>query len=101
MHSSRPAFLGLIATWASGSKTSPFQFPSDVPPAFFCHAENDKTAPIDLPKAVAGLIEAQGVATKLDFYATGAHSSCHPGDASMEGRNWPDKFWPWVQAVVP
>jgi acetyl esterase/lipase len=100
-HSSRPAFLGLMATWALGSKTSPFQFPSDVPPAFFCHAENDKTAPIELPKAVAALIEAQGAVTKLDFYATGAHSSCHPGDPTMEGRNWPDKFWPWVQTVVP
>jgi acetyl esterase/lipase len=100
-HSSRPAFLGLMATWASGSKTSPFQFPSDVPPAFFCHAENDKTAPIDLPKAVEALIRAQGAATKLDFYATGGHSTCHPGDASMEGHDWPEKFWPWVQTTVP
>lgn len=100
-HSSRPAFIGLMATWASGSKTSPFQFPSDVPPAFFCHAEDDKTAPIELPKAVEALIKAQGAATLLDFYATGAHSTCHPGDASMEGRNWPEKFWPWVQGAVP
>jgi acetyl esterase/lipase len=100
-HSSRPAFIGSMATWAFGSKTSPFKFPSDVPPAFFCHAQDDKTAPIDLPKAVEALIRAQGAATKLDFYATGAHSTCHPGDASMEGHNWPDKFWPWVQAAVP
>jgi endo-1,4-beta-xylanase len=99
-HSSRPAFIGSMATWAMGAKTSPFTFPNDVPPAFFCHAENDKTAPIELPKAVEALIRAQGVATKLDFYATGAHSTCHPGDASMEGRNWPDKFWPWVQTVI-
>jgi acetyl esterase/lipase len=99
-HSSRPAFIGSMATWAMGAKTSPFTFPSDVPPAFFCHAENDKTAPIELPKAVEALIRARGAATKLDFYATGAHSTCHPGDASMEGRNWPDKFWPWVQAVI-
>lgn len=98
-HSSRPAFIGSMATWAMGSKTSPFKFPSDVPPAFFCHAENDKTAPIELPKEVEALIRAQGAATKLDFYATGAHSTCHPGDASMEGHNWPDKFWPWVQAL--
>ena len=99
-HSSRPAFIGSMATWAMGSKTSPFKFPSDVPPAFFCHAQDDKTAPIELPKAVEALIRAQGAATKLDFYATGAHSTCHPGDASMEGHNWPDKFWPWVQAAL-
>ena len=99
-HSSRPAFIGSMATWAMGAKTSPFTFPRDVPPAFFCHAENDKTAPIELPKAVEALIRAQGAATKLDFYATGAHSTCHPGDASMEGHNWPDKFWPWVQGVI-
>jgi len=98
--SSRPAFIGSMATWAMGSKTSPFKFPSDVPPAFFCHAEDDKTAPIELPKAVAAQIQAQGVATQLDFYATGGHSTCHPGDLSMEGHNWPDKFWPWVQAVL-
>jgi acetyl esterase/lipase len=99
-HSSRPAFIGSMATWAFGSKTPPFKFPSNVPPAFFCHAENDKTAPIDLPKAVAALIAAQGAETKLDFYATGAHSTCHPGDVSMEGHNWPDKFWPWVQSII-
>lgn len=99
-HSSRPAFLGLMATWAMGATSSPFKFPSDVPPAFFCHAEDDNTAPIALPKAVEALIRAQGAATKLDFYATGAHSSCHPGDPTKEGHNWPDKFWPWVQTVV-
>jgi acetyl esterase/lipase len=99
-HSSRPAFIGSMATWAMGSKTSPFKFPADVPPAFFCHAQDDKTAPIELPKAVEAQIRAQGAATKLDFYATGAHSTCHPGDLSMEGHDWPNKFWPWVQGVV-
>lgn len=100
-HSSRPAFIGLMATWAFGSKTSPFEFPSDVPPAFFCHAEDDRTAPIDLPRAIEALIKAQGSSTQVDFYATGAHSTCHPGDSSMPGHDWPEKFWPWVQAAVP
>jgi acetyl esterase/lipase len=100
-HDSRPAFVGSMATWSFGSSTSPFTFPNDVPPAFFCHAQDDTTAPIALPQAVEAQIKAKGVSTQLDFYASGAHSTCHPGDASMEGHDWPDKFWPWVQAGLP
>lgn len=100
-HSSRPAFVGSMATWAFGSKTSPFAFTSDVPATFFCHAEDDDGAPIDLPKAVEAQIRAQGAATLLDFYPTGGHSTCHPGDSSVAGHDWPDKFWPWVQGIPP
>jgi predicted esterase len=97
--SSRPAFVGSMATWAFGSKTSPFAFTSDVPATFFCHAEDDDGAPIDLPKAVEAQIKAHGAATFLDFYPTGGHSTCHPGDSSVAGHDWPDKFWPWVQGI--
>ena len=100
-HSSRPAFVGSMATWSFGASTSPFTFPSDVPPTFFCHAQDDGTAPIALPQAVEAQIKAKGAATQLDFYATGAHSTCHPGDPAMEGHNWPDKFWPFIQTAVP
>jgi hypothetical protein len=99
--SSRPAFVGSMSTWSFGSSTSPFTFPADVPPAFFCHAQDDTTAPIALPKAVELQIKAKGAATLLDFYATGGHSTCHPGDPTMAGHDWPNKFWPWVQAAVP
>jgi endo-1,4-beta-xylanase len=99
--SSRPAFIGSMSTWSFGASTSPFTFPSGVPPAYFCHAQDDTIAPIALPKAVEAQIRAKGVATMLDFYATGGHSTCHPGDLSMPGHDWPNKFWPWVHAALP
>jgi acetyl esterase/lipase len=98
--SSRPAFVGSMSTWAFYKPESPFTFPSDVPPTFFCHAENDTTAPIALARTVEGQIRAKGAATKLDIYATGGHSACHPGDMSMPGRDWPNKFWPWLQTLM-
>lgn len=98
--SSRPAFVGSMSTWSFGQKVSPFTFPQNVPPAYFCHAKDDTTAPIELPTAVEQQIRAQGVATQLDFYDTGGHSTCHPGEPTMAGHDWPLKFWPWVQAAV-
>jgi dienelactone hydrolase len=99
--SSRPAFIGSMSTWSFGATVSPFTFPANVPPAFFCHAQDDTTAPIALPKAIEAQIKGKGAATLLDFYATGGHSTCHPGDLTMAGHDWPNKFWPWVQAAVP
>ncbi|HEV3192218.1 MAG TPA: alpha/beta hydrolase [Polyangiaceae bacterium] len=99
--SSRPAFIGSMSTWSFGASTSPFTFPAGVPPTYFCHAQDDTIAPIALPKAVEAQIRAKGAATVLDFYATGGHYTCHPGDLSMPGHDWPNKFWPWVQTVVP
>jgi acetyl esterase/lipase len=97
----RPAFVGSMSTWSFGSSTSPFTFPKNVPPIFFCHAQDDTTAPIALPKAIDTQIQAQGAATLLDFYETGGHSTCHPGDLTLAGHDWPLKLWPWVQSVVP
>jgi acetyl esterase/lipase len=97
---SRPAFVGSMSTWSYGQKTSPFTFPPNVPPVYFCHAQDDTTAPIELPIAVEQQIKQKGAATKLDFYDTGGHSTCHPGDLTMAGHDWPLKFWPWVQVVV-
>ncbi len=99
--SSRPAFVGSMSTWSFGASSSPFAFPADVPPSFFCHAQDDSTAPLALAQAVEAQIKAKGAATLLDFYATGGHSTCHPGDPSMAGHNWPDAFWPWLQTAVP
>jgi predicted esterase len=90
-----------MSTWADYQPESPFTFPDGVPPVYFCHAEDDTVAPIALAKTVDMQVRAKGAATKLDFYATGGHSTCHPGDATAPGHNWPDKFWPWVQTVVP
>ncbi len=98
---SRPAFVGSMSTWAFYEPTSPFTFPDGVPPVYFCHAEDDTLAPIALPREVDQQIRTKGAETMLDFYQTGGHSTCHPGDERMEGRNWPDKLLPWVQALLP
>jgi endo-1,4-beta-xylanase len=99
-HSSRPAFVGSMSTWAFYEPESPFTFPDGVPPVYFCHAEDDAIAPIALARTVDMQIRAKGAATQLDFYATGGHSTCHPGDPSMPGHDWPDKLWPWLQTAI-
>jgi acetyl esterase/lipase len=98
--SSAPAFAGSMSTWAFYEPESPFTFPSGVPPVYFCHAEDDTLAPIALPREVDEQLRAKGGATQLDFYRTGGHSTCHPGDARVEGRNWPDKIVPWLEMVL-
>jgi acetyl esterase/lipase len=98
--SSRPAFVGSMSTWADYSTTSPFTFPNGVPPVYFCHAEDDTIAPIALARTVDMQIRAKGGTTQLDFYKTGGHSTCHPGDPKMEGHDWPNKFWPWIQTAL-
>ncbi len=98
---SRPAFVGSMSTWAFYEPDSPFTFPDDVPPTYFCHAEDDTLAPIALPREVESQIRAKGAATQLDIYQSGGHSTCHPGDQSMPGHDWPDKFLPWLQTALP
>jgi acetyl esterase/lipase len=98
---SRPAFAGSMSTWAFYEPDSPFTFPSGVPPVYFCHAQDDTLAPIALPREVDMQLRAQGGATLLDFYQTGGHSTCHPGDERMEGHDWPDKLLPWLETVLP
>jgi acetyl esterase/lipase len=99
--SSRPAFVGSMSTWSFYEPTSPFEFPNGVPPVYFCHAQDDTLAPIALAQAVEAQIKAKGAATELDFYATGGHSTCHPGDQTMPGHDWPTKFWPWLETALP
>lgn len=98
--SSRPAFVGSMSTWADYKPDSPFTFPTGVPPVFFCHAEDDTLAPIALARTVDMQVRAKGAVTQLDFYKTGGHSTCHPGDPKMEGHDWPNKLWPWVQTAL-
>jgi acetyl esterase/lipase len=99
--SSRPAFVGSMSTWAFYKPESPFTFPTGVPPVYFCHAEDDTLAPIALARTVDMQVRAKGGVTQLDFYKTGGHSTCHPGDPKMEGHDWPNKLWPWLQTALP
>jgi acetyl esterase/lipase len=98
--SSRPAFVGSMSTWADYKPDSPFTFPTGVPPVYFCHAEDDTLAPIALARTVDMQVRAKGGVTQLDFYKTGGHSTCHPGDPKMEGHDWPNKLLPWVQTAL-
>jgi acetyl esterase/lipase len=98
--SSRPAFAGSMSTWAFYEPTSPFTFPNGVPPVYFCHAQDDTLAPIALPREVDEQLREKGGVTQLDLYQTGGHSTCHPGDMRMEGRNWPDKMLPWLEMLL-
>jgi acetyl esterase/lipase len=98
--SSRPAFVGSMSTWAFYRPESPFTFPDGLPPVYFCHAEDDTIAPIALARTVDMQVRAKGARTQLDIYETGGHSTCHPGDQSAAGHDWPDKFWPWVQNAL-
>jgi acetyl esterase/lipase len=98
--SSRPAFVGSMSTWAFYKPESPFTFPTGVPPVYFCHAEDDALAPIALARTVDMQVRAKAGVTQLDFYKTGGHSTCHPGDPKMEGHDWPNKLLPWVQTAL-
>lgn len=90
--SARPSFVGSMMTWAFRAAESPFAFPPDLPPAFFCHAANDGEAPIALARAVAGQFEAAGASVYRDFFDAGAHEVCHVGDPNAPGRAWPGKM---------
>jgi endo-1,4-beta-xylanase len=101
--SSRPDFMGVMCAWADGSPSSPFTFDRTSPPTYLCHAEDDTTAPIALAQAVEQELTDAGVLSHLEVYPTGGHSAFHVGDPKAPGRDWPDKFVPWLQAnkLVP
>jgi endo-1,4-beta-xylanase len=94
--SSRPDFVASMCTWSFGSSTSPFTFTAEAPPVYLCHAEDDTTAPIALAYAIEKQLVALGVLEHLEVYPTGGHSAFHVGDPNAPGRNWPDKFLPWL-----
>ena len=33
----------------------------------------------------------------LEVYPTGGHSAFHVGDPNAPGRDWPDKYLPWLK----
>jgi endo-1,4-beta-xylanase len=95
--SSRPDFVASMCTWAFGSATSPFTFTAKAPPVYLCHAQDDTTAPIGLAIAIEGQLKALGVLEHLEIYPTGGHSAFHVGDPNAPGRDWPDKYLPWLK----
>jgi acetyl esterase/lipase len=101
--SSRPDFVASMCTWSFGSPTSPFKFAANAPPVYLCHAQDDTTAPIALAQAIEQQLKTLGVLEHLEVYPTGGHSAFHVGDANAPGRNWPDKYLPWLKTnqLVP
>jgi acetyl esterase/lipase len=95
--SSRPDFMAVMCAWSDGDSTSPFTFTTATPPIFMAHAEDDTTAPIALSRAVEQQLQALGILEHLEVYPSGGHSAFNVGDPTAEGRDWPDKYLPWLK----
>lgn len=95
--SSRPDFVASMCTWAHGGSTSPYKFTADVPPVYLCHAQDDTTAPIAVANQIDQQLQSLHVIEHLEVYPTGGHSAFHVGDPNAPGRNWPDKYLPWLR----
>lgn len=93
--SSRPDFMAVLCPWASGDASSPFQFSSDTPPIYQCHAEDDTRSPIALARAIQQQLQALG--TLVEVYASGGHDAFFVSDADAPGRDWPDAYLSWLQ----
>lgn len=96
--SSRPDFVASMCTWSFGSPVSPFKFTAAAPPVYMCHAQDDTTAPIALAQAIDQQLKTLGVLEHLEVYPTGGHSAFHVADPNAPGRNWLDKYLPWLTA---
>ena len=95
--SSRPDFVASMCTWSFGSATSTFKFTADAPPVFLCHAQDDNIAPIALAFMIDQQLKSLGVLEHLEVYPTGGHTAFRVGEPNAPGRNWPDKFLPWLK----
>jgi acetyl esterase/lipase len=95
--SSRPDFMAVMCAWADGESTSPFSFTSTTPPIYLCHAEDDTSAPIALAQAIEQQLQAAGTLEHLEVYATGGHDAFNVGVPMAPGRDWPDKYLPWLR----
>jgi acetyl esterase/lipase len=95
--SDRPDFMAVLSPWADGESTSPFSFTPATPPVYLCHAEDDTDSPIALARAIEQQLQAVGTLEHLEVYATGGHFAFQVGDPTAPGRDWPDKYLPWLQ----
>jgi acetyl esterase/lipase len=95
--SSRPDFVASMCTWNFGNATSPFKFTADAPPVFLCHAQDDTVAPIALAFAIEQQLKNLGVLEHLEVYPSGGHTAFRVGEPKATGRDWPDKFLPWLR----
>jgi acetyl esterase/lipase len=92
----RPDFMAVLCPAADGASTSPFTFTSATPPIYLCHAEDDTTSPIALARAIEQQLQAVGTLEHLEVYPTGGHFAFNVGDPTATGRDWPDKYMPWL-----
>ena len=89
--SSRPAFQALIY---SGSVDVPAPMPSDIPPAFFLVALDDKT-PARTSVDVFQKLRDAGASAELHVYASGGHGFGMK-DRPLPITAWPSRFLEWM-----
>jgi acetyl esterase/lipase len=104
--SCRPDFVVGLATWHWREKTSPFTFRKDTPPMFLVHASDDGIkggAPIELPQAIKGQLEALGAPVHLEVFDKGGHGvgNLIPQrvKSGFPGAQWPDLMLKWLEGV--
>lgn len=95
--SSRPDFIALLCPWAGkGGTRCPYPLRQDSPPAFICHARDDKTAPVSVAQDVADTLRQLKIPVDLHLFETGGHGNFTPGGATPGGR-WPEQFVVWMK----
>ena len=65
-----------------------------------CTSATRKTTPrrrLRSPRPSIQQLKTLGVLEHLEVYPTGGHSAFHVGDPNAPGRNWPDKYLPWLK----
>ena len=96
--SSRPDFVALMCPWAGKSVRVPYTLRKDSPPAFICHAKDDKSAPYALAQEIEKTLKGLGVPVHLETYETGGHGAFTVGE-NVPSAKWPDVFLPWLRGL--
>ena len=93
-YSTRPDFVGLIATWPYNQKIANFAISSRVPRAFILHAQDDTTAPIRFAEEIAAAWRRAAVPVQFIPYETGGHMAFNFPQPSAS--DWTTKFIAWL-----
>ena len=98
--SSRPDFIVLLCPWAGrGEPRSPYMLRKDSPPAFICHAKDDRSAPFSVAQDTADILKELSVPVELHLFETGGHGAFTVGGPPPGGQ-WPDLFLEWIDRTV-
>ena len=96
---SRKQLIGEHAGAALEAAHSPDRnVPTDAPPTFIVHAEDDDVEPVDNPLMLRAALRAQGVPVETHLFASGGHGF---GIRRVQGKPaeiWPELFFNWAQS---